>query len=227
MNVKDIQAIVFDFDGVIADTEPLHHQSFCAVVEKDGLGCPWETYHQDYIGYDDRDLFRAFYGHHDRALSEDELAGLVEAKAQAFIALAEQGVEPYAGIPDLVHQAAALVPIAICSGALRSDIDPILSQLGLTDTFPVIVTAEDVALSKPDPTCYRLAVQRLSECTDRMFLPERVVAIEDSPTGIRAAREAGLTVWAVTHTHGTAQVAGAHRVFDHMPAIQQELEGLV
>ncbi len=219
-----IQAVIFDFDGVIADTEPLHHQAFCQVAEPDGLACAWDEYVRDYIGYDDRDLFRVAYKKSGRALTDADVHARVEAKAQAFIKLTAHGVQTYDGIPDLIVRAQELFPVGLCSGALRSDIEPILIQLGLTNVFRVIVTAEDVPMSKPDPACYRLVVERMSSAIARPLATCECVAIEDTPGGIRAAKGAGLQVWAVTHTHEPAAVAQADEVFDALPEIMTRLE---
>lgn len=209
-----VEAVIFDFDGVIADTEPLHHQTFCEVVQDDGLACSWDDYVREYIGFDDRDLFREAYKKIGRALSEEEVQERVETKARVFLELAARGVAVYDGVIDMVRELHARYPLAICSGALSSDILPLLDQFGLTDRFLVRVTAEDVPASKPDPACYRLTVQRLADALGRPIDAAGCVAIEDSPTGVIAARGAGLRVWAVTHTHRADQLHSAHRVFD-------------
>ena len=219
-----LTAIVFDFDGVIADTEPLHHQAFCRVVTDDGLDCSWDEYVRDYIGFDDRDLFRAAYRSVNRTLEPDELEQRIRAKADAFIALTEGGVKPYDGIPELVHDVASRYPIALCSGALRSDIDPILKQLELTDIFLTRVTAEDVKVSKPDPACYRLTVLRLNEVLGRTLDASTCLAIEDTPGGIEAAKGAGLRVWGVTHTHGATDIGHADRVFESLHEVRDALD---
>lgn len=226
MSVVDtIEAVVFDFDGVIADTEPLHHRAFCAIVEPDGLACSWEEYLADYIGFDDRDLFREAYRKNGRILSDEELRHRIQAKAEAFIALTSEGVTPYDGIPDVIHALADQYPLALCSGALQSDIEPILKQLGLTSCFVTRVTAEDVPVSKPDPACYRLVVQRLSAELGHAIAPSSCLAIEDTPAGVQAAQGAGLLVWAVPHTHDAASVAQADRVLDSLHDILPLLGG--
>jgi beta-phosphoglucomutase len=221
-----IDAVIFDFDGVLADTERLHHQAFAEVIARQGLSCEWDTYVRDYIGFDDRDLFRAAWAAHDRSLDDAALAELVQAKAAAFIALTEGGVATYDGVPEVVHAAAARGPVALCSGALRSDIDPILLQLGVEDVLAVRVTAEDVAVSKPDPACYQLAVERLSAHSGRTLVASRCLAIEDTPSGIRSARGAGLQVWAVQHTHAPEALQEADRVYLHVPALMRDLEAV-
>lgn len=220
---ESIEAVIFDFDGVIADTEPLHYQSFCRVIERDGLACSWADYVRDYIGYDDRDLFRAAYGKAGRVLSEADLAALIQAKAAAFMQLTGDGVEFYDGIPDLIHHVHRRYPVGLCSGALRSDINPILAQLGLSDVFQVIVTAEDVPFSKPDPACYTLAVQRLGDRLGRSLSPAGCVAIEDTPGGIQSAKAAGLQVWGVLHTHGAESLTQADSVYSTLRDIMIRL----
>ncbi len=223
-STQPVKAVIFDFDGVIVETEPLHHQSFCQVVEPDGLSCDWAEYVRVYIGFDDRDLFREAYRRADRELSDQRLQELVDAKAQAFIKLTSAGVRHYKGVPEMVRQVASRYPVAICSGALRSDIDPLLDHLDLSSLFPVRVTAEDVSASKPDPACYRLVVERVAAALGCELAPAACVAIEDTPTGIQAAVGAGLRAWAVTHTHGRDELGEADHIFDSLPEIGRALE---
>lgn len=218
-----LAAVIFDFDGVIADTEPLHHRAFCEVVAADGLACDWPTYQEKYMGFDDRDLFKVAYADAGHCIAPHEIDARVKIKAEAFIAITSQGVAPFPGIPVMIHHLADHYPLALCSGALRSDIEPILRQFDLVDVFPVQVTAEDVPRSKPDPACYCLTVDRLAVCHERLFDPAACVAIEDTPTGITAAREAGLRVNAVTHTHPRAALNDAHAVYDTLPELAQAL----
>ncbi len=206
-------AIIFDFDGVIADTEPLHYRTFNQVVQADGLTCTWDEYVTDYIGYDDRDLFRVAYKKNGLELSDAALAEKMACKEESFVTAVEQGVAAYEGIPDVLHALQPITALGLCSGALRSDIDAVLSALNLPDLFPVRVTAEDVTYSKPDPACYRLAVARLAKHTGRNLSPDRCIAIEDTPAGLQSAKAAGLQAWAVTHTHSKDQLVQADKVF--------------
>ncbi len=215
---QPIQAVIFDFDGVIADTEPLHYASFNQVVVPGGMGCTWEEYQQHYMGFDDRDLFREAYRRKGQRLTDDQIKTLLDEKADAFVGLVAKGVAPYVGIPEVVQGLAEHLPLALCSGALRSDIEPVLRLFQLDTAFPVQVTAEDVPRSKPDPTCYCLAVDRLAVHYQRLFEPDACVAVEDTPAGISAAREAGLHVVAVTHTHHRSTLEAADAIYDSLPA---------
>jgi beta-phosphoglucomutase len=199
------EAVIFDFDGVIVDTEPLHYKAFQRVLEPLALGFTWEEYVESYIGFDDRDAFRHVYSSHGTKLSQEQLHGLIEQKALFFSDVIQSGVSAYPGVLDLIsHLHMHKIPLAICSGALRTDIDPILSMLGISDYFDVIVTADDVATSKPDPECYQLAFQRLQSAHKFSFTKDATLVIEDTPAGISAAKAAGLPVCAVTNSYPAA-----------------------
>jgi beta-phosphoglucomutase len=201
------EAVIFDFDGVIVDTEPLHYAAFQRTLEPLGLHFSWEEYVETYIGFDDRDAFRYAFSSHGTPLSPEELHGMIEQKALFFAEVIRSGVSAYPGVLDLIfHLHAHKLPLAICSGALRSDIDPILSMLGISEYFDVIVTADDVAASKPDPECYQLAFQLLQSAHKNSVTKCVTLAIEDTPAGISAAKAAGLLVCAVTNSYPAARL---------------------
>lgn len=204
------EAVIFDFDGVIVDTEPLHYAAFQKVLEPLGLHFSWQEYVEIYIGFDDRDAFRHAFAARQRELDTATLQTLISQKAGFFDDIVRSGVTAYPGVVQLIKQLRNIhIPLAICSGALRSDIEPILTLLEITDCFDIIVTAEDVAISKPDPSCYQLAFQKLSACSDRHFTAEATLAIEDTPAGITAARGAGLPVCAVTNSYPAERLGQA------------------
>jgi len=216
--------IIFDFDGVIVDTEPLHWKVFKRMLEPKGLPLTWEMYLDRYLGFDDRDVFRVAYKDAGLDLSEDDLPGLIEEKARVFEALAKEEVPtPYPGVLELIHSLSGRVPLAICSGALRSDIEPILMSLKINLAFDVMVTADEVRTSKPDPESYALAVKRLAErFPEKKIVPSHCVAIEDTPAGIAAARGAGLIVFAVSNTYPVEALKDAARVFDSLEGLTSE-----
>ena len=208
-----LAGIIFDFDGVIVDTEPLHYRAFQTILEPLGLGYDWETYLDSYLGFDDRDAFTEAFtsrGHH---LSFAELERLIEKKGHSFLEIIAGGVTPYPGSVELIREVAGRLPLAICSGALRTDILPVLQQFGLENAFDIIVTADDVAASKPDPACYRLTLEKLAAAfPGRGVAPEHCIVIEDTPAGIAAARGAGLSVVGVTNSYPAERLAGTVRI---------------
>jgi len=159
-----IQAIVFDFDGIIVDSEPLHYRAFLELLAPLGVSFDYDKYMRDYIGFDDRDAPRSFSAEYGFELSDERMSEMVAEKATAFERIVAEGIEAFPGVVELVESSAAAMPIAICSGALRSDIDAILPAIGdgdLASRFNAMVTADNVSRSKPDPESYALAAQRL------------------------------------------------------------------
>ena len=201
-NGIQVEAVIFDFDGVIVDTEPLHYAAFQRTLEPLGLHFTWQEYVETYIGFDDRDAFRHAFSAQGMPLTRETLHHLISQKAAVFNEVISSGVAAYPGVVQLIHRLHAdKTPLAICSGALRSDIDPILAMLGISEYFDIIVTADDVAASKPDPECYELAFQKLASSHNHSFSKETTIAIEDTPAGIAAAKATGLLVCAVTNSY--------------------------
>lgn len=196
-------AVIFDFDGVIVDTEPLHFKAFNQVLLSYHLQISWDDYCTIYMGFDDRDAFTEIFKQHSLTLQPPLLKSLIQEKTDAFQSIIANGVTPYPGVCELItllfqHK----IPIAICSGALYSDIEPVLQQLGINSYIPVIVTADMVTKSKPDPESYLLAFRKLAAHWQEYTLsPATTVAIEDTPAGISSAIQAGLRVIAVTNSY--------------------------
>ena len=209
------EAVIFDFDGVIVDTEPLHYAAFQRLLKPHGLGFSWEQYVETYMGFDDRDAFVEAFKTTEKGLSATDLKGFIDRKAELFQEIIRGGISSYPGVVGLIRSIhASGTPLAICSGALHSDIAPILDTLGITDCFDLIVTAEDVAKSKPDPECYRLTHTRLNQFRGLDLAPGQVLAIEDTPAGIAAAKGAGLRVIAVTNSYPAAHLSRADQIVE-------------
>jgi len=220
-----LAAVIFDFDGIIVDTEPLHYKAFQDVLIPLGLGYSWDEYVRRYIGFDDRDAFREAFRSNGRDLGERELKAMIGAKGEAFQRAITAGMEPYPGVVELIRSIAGTLPLALCSGALPSDIHPILGQLGIDRAFDTIVTAADVAASKPDPASYALAVARLTALfPGRGIAAGRCLAIEDTPAGIASATGAGLKALAVTNSYPEEMLGGAVRVISSLAGV--DLAGL-
>jgi beta-phosphoglucomutase len=218
------EAVLFDFDGILVDSEPMHYLAFTEVLDPLGMGFPWKEYVEIYMGFDDRDAFREAFRTRGIDLDEENLAKLVAAKSRAFQDGLRNGVTSYPGaVPVIESLHAAGRPLALCSGALRSDIDPVLAQLGVALRFDVIVSADDVRRSKPDPESYALAFARLSERYPTLLtVPEKSVAVEDTPAGIRSAKGAGLRVLAVTNSYGAGQLEEADWITDSLESVRFE-----
>jgi len=220
-----LSAVVFDFDGVIVDTEPFHYRCFQDVLAPFGISFSWDEYVATYIGFDDRDAFREAFrsAGRQRELDGDLLQRLIDEKSRLFPVVATELAVPYPGVVELIHSLAREIPVALCSGALRTDILPITDRLGITPCFRVMVTADDVTASKPDPASYRLAVTRLAGLfPSRRIEPPRCCAIEDTPAGIASAQGAGLRVVGVTTSHPADHLAGADLVVESLEGVTMD-----
>jgi len=222
LSLQRPEAFIFDFDGILVDTEPMHYEAFREVLEPLGMGFTWGEYVETYMGFDDRDAFREAFRARGTDLDAANLAKLVAAKSRAFLGSLRNGVSAYPGAVAMIESLhAAGLPLALCSGALRSDIDPILARLGIARCFPVIVAADDVLKSKPDPESYALAFTRLSEThPSSLTVPGASVAVEDTPAGIRSAKGAGLRVLAVTNSYGPEELAAADWIVDSLETVR-------
>jgi beta-phosphoglucomutase len=208
-----MDAVVFDFDGVIVDSEPVHWAGFARVLRAHGIELSWDGYRERYLGYDDRDCFLAVGRDHGLAFAHVQLAAMTAAKTEVVREVLASSVQALPGAVELIASLhAAGVPLAICSGALRPEIEIAAGRVGVLDRFRTVVAAEDVPRGKPDPSGYTLALQRLCDAAGRPLVACRSVAIEDSPAGIAAASDAGLRVLGVATSYGAAALVRADTI---------------
>ena len=219
-----LSAIIFDFDGIIVDSEPLHFQAFNQLLAPEGKEISWEEYCQVYIGFDDRDVFRHAFRVHGESISPPVLKKMIQEKATLFQAfIRNEKATPLSGAVELIQSIPPALPVALCSGALQSDILPILEKLRIKNCFKQIVSAEDTAISKPDPAPYLLTCKKLA-----LENPATAVAIEDTPAGILSAKGAGLKVLAVTNSYDRKFLMEADAVTDSLEEVSiNMLEDLV
>jgi beta-phosphoglucomutase-like phosphatase (HAD superfamily) len=214
-----LHAIVFDFDGVIADSEPLHLKAFQRALAEEGLTLEAKEYFNRYLGYDDVGVFEAVA--RDRALgwTARHITELVARKGMKLQGLISGGDVLFPGAPAFIRAAAAEVPIAIASGALRHEIVQILEAAALDQLFRAIVASGDTPESKPSPGPYLLAFERLQQRAAHGLDPRRCVAIEDSVWGLESARQAGLRCVGVTTSYTADELLGAELVVEGLHAL--------
>lgn len=213
-----LRAIVFDFDGVIANSEPLHFRALRDVLTTVGIALTEAEYYGRYLGFDDVGSFEAVARDRGRSWSVGEIGALVLRKAERMEALERDMSVLFPGAADAVRRAADAVPIAIASGALGVEIRRVLDREGLTACFHTIVAAEDTVASKPAPDPYARAVSLLEFAVHGPLAPGDCVAIEDSMWGLEAARAAGLRTVAVAQTYPKGALA-ADLVVDSIGAL--------
>ena len=208
-----MDAMVFDFDGVVVDSEPVHLVCFRRVLKAVGVELSEREYYTRYLGFDDRDCIRQAAEDHGVQLAEHRVVQLIDAKTRLVQWMFRESIAALPGAAELIHAAHdAGVPLAICSGALREEIELAATTVGVRDCFSVIVPAEDVERGKPDPQGYRLALARLREASGRKIRAAASVVVEDAPAGIDAAHAAQMRVLAVTTSYPADALSAADRI---------------
>jgi beta-phosphoglucomutase len=208
-----LRAVIFDFDGVIADSEPIHFAVFQRVLGDKGFFLSQEEYYADYLGYDDKGCFAAFLTAHGHPMTPETIDDLVKQKAAAYFDYIKERPVIFPGVCDFIHEAATRHPLAVCSGALRHEIEFILEQAGIRKAFEHITSAEDVIHGKPNPEGFLHALAALNEQgASRFMIPSECLVIEDSLPGIRGAHAAGMKVLAVANTNRPEELQEADAV---------------
>jgi beta-phosphoglucomutase len=209
-----LRAVIFDFNGIIVDDEPIHFELFRRVLGEEGIELTEEDYYASYLGFDDRGAFTAAYRDHRRPLDEQQLARLIDRKAVYYQKAIQDKARIFPGVQTLIATLAPKLPLAVASGALRHEIETILSTAGLLQHFAVIISAEDVNHGKPEPEIFLTALARLNAQVGNRYpiAAADCLVIEDSKEGIRGARRAGMPCLAVTNSHPAALLQEAKAV---------------
>jgi len=206
-----LQALIFDFDGVIANTEPLHFAGLHHTLKEIGIQLTEAEYYADYLGYDDRGCILAALAANRRPADAATVERLMKRKAQAYLESVKHHQVIFPGVPEFVRNAAGSYPLAIASGALRHEIEYILETVGLRNAFSHITSAADVSRGKPDPQPFLLALKALQQ-RDPSLTAASCLVIEDSLPGVRGAIAAGMKVLAVANTHTVQDLHEAHAI---------------
>jgi len=201
-----LRALLFDFNGVLVNDEPVHLELFRKVLEEEGLSLETDDYYRDYLGLDDRGCLSAVLAKAGRPPSPQLVTRLIARKAAYYHERMHRWVLPrFPGAIELVREAdAAGLMLGVVSGALRDEIEQALRGAGVRALFKTVISAEDVAEGKPDPEGYRRGLEELSSVPpypDRLVHPHEVLAIEDSPAGLEAAAAVGLVTLGVAQTY--------------------------
>ena len=210
-------AVVFDFDGVLADTEALHLKAFQEAFAARGWTLTDAAYADRYLGYDDRTTIVRFTADHGLPVVDEQLAAVMREKAAVFERMRSSGSVLYPAAPACIRAMAARFPLAIASGSLREEIMSVLDGAGLLAAFRGIVSADDVSRSKPAPDGYLRAAELLGA------RPQDCVAIEDSHWGVDAARTAGMKTIALTTTMTAASLSAADRILASLDDLTPEI----
>jgi HAD superfamily hydrolase (TIGR01509 family) len=213
-----VKAIVSDFDGVLADSEPLHLRSYQEILTPHGVRLTKDNYCERYLCFDDEGAFRKIASDFGLLFGDEEIELLMSEKTRVFQALLSGTNVLYPGAAGCVERLAAVWPIGIASGALRHEIELMLQGARIRDAFRFIVAAGDTDLTKPAPDPYLRAAELHG------VSPLDCLAIEDSVWGLKSAKDAGMRTVAITHTYPRADLRDADVVID---SLDELTEGLI
>lgn len=214
-----IKAIIFDCDGVIADSEPLHFAAMRQVLAEEGIALTEEIYTREYLALDDRGCYTKAFRDHGRSLTDDHLRELIARKADRLEPVMSAGLRIFPGVAEFIRAAAAKYPLAVASGALRHEIEMILRHAGVRDCFAAVVSAEDVTRGKPDPESFQKACAALGALRDGGVAADECLVIEDSLHGVAAGKFAGMAVLAVTNSYPREQLRAADAVIESFAGV--------
>jgi beta-phosphoglucomutase len=207
-----LRAIIFDFDGIIVDSEPIILKLTQEAAAQEGWQVSDEDYYRDFLALDDRGIFEHLYAKHGRSIDVGRRDELVAWKTARYAEIIRNGLTPLPGAVDFIAEVARQYPLAIASGSLRSEIEHLLKTLGVREKFAVLATADDCQHSKPDPEVYLTALARLRALPgfrDKPLQAAECLAIEDAPLGVVAAQSAGLKCLALSHSRPTNELQHA------------------
>jgi beta-phosphoglucomutase len=207
-----IRAVFFDFNGVVIDDERLQLQAYREVLAAEGVTLTDEDYFAS-LGMDDKTFVRAAFERAGRTVPDDSMNSIIERKTTAHRELIKEDLPLFHGVVTFIKNASRRYALGLVSMARRVEINHVLERAQLESVFSVIVSAEDVGVCKPDPSCYKLALERLNEkrraANEPPILPGECVVIEDAPPGIQSGRGAGMHTLGVTNTVTEEQLRAA------------------
>jgi len=216
-------AVLFDFDGVIVNSEPLHFHAFHEVLLEEKIEITEAEYYRELIGFDDKGAFKHVFKSHGRELDPKTFLRVMTLKSEKMMDLIRaRKYHTLPGVDEFVRGLWWHYPLAICSGALREEIEAMLEGVALRECFKVIVAAEDVTVGKPDPQGYMLCMAQLGQKIKKTLRPEQCLVVEDAPTVIRSVNAVGFKTLAVATSYPVEKLQEATYVVKDLkvPTVQ-------
>jgi beta-phosphoglucomutase-like phosphatase (HAD superfamily) len=212
-----VAAIVFDFDGVLANSEPLHLRAYQEVLAEIGVTVERDEYYGRYLGFDDVGAFKAMGLARGHDWSDRQVAALVARKTIVFDRMVASADVLYPRAVACIERLAPHFPLGIASGALRHEIETVLQSSGLDRYVRFVVASGDTPSSKPAPDPY----QRAAELHGA--LPQACLAVEDSKWGIQSAKTAGMRCVGITHTYPSGELETADVIIESLDELTVEM----
>jgi beta-phosphoglucomutase len=197
-----VQAVAFDFNGTLSDDEPVLARVYSELFAELGHPLTPDEYYEHLAGHTDEEMFVRWLGE-----SSEEL---IRERVRRYNTLVSDGSTVDEDVRDAVRWAAARMPVAVVSAALRDEIEPVLNASGLRDLFALVLSQDDVTRGKPDPQPYLLAAERLG------LSPDELLVFEDTDVGVASAKAAGAQVVGLTRTLGAERMAAADALVERI-----------
>ncbi len=212
-----LKAVIFDFDGVITDSEILHLRAFNQSLAQYGIEITKNDYYTMYLGFNDTDCYKLLIEKGLLKMDEQQIKNLIEQKKRIFEQLAKAEGKMIEGVRDFLKMLEQNnIPMAICSGSLLTEVEMVLEDARLRHLFEVVVSGEQVKKGKPDPEGFLLSLQRLNENRENPITANQCVVIEDSHWGLEAAKAAGMHTIAVTNSYDAEQLSMAEKIVNQL-----------
>jgi len=213
-----VRAVIFDFDGVLVDSERLHYEALARALKEKCMDLTWEEFKVGCIGVPDWDAVK--WALKRNGVDDDEQTSeVLQRKTEIYDAWLKDRLPAVDGMADVVKALAQKFVLAIASGSFRYQIEAVLLREGILDLFPIIVGHEDCEKGKPDPTPFLMAMERLNEFVSPPLRPHECLVIEDSPAGIQAARKAGMRCVALRTYYEDEALKDADIIVDNLKAL--------
>jgi len=196
-----IRAVIFDLDGTLVDTEPIHFAAYNEVLRPDGIEIPLAEYSARLIGLNDHDCFATVLRENRKGAGEEHVAELIARKTVVYQAIVAEREVLYPGAEKFVRDCAQRFPLMIATGTMRAEAEAILRRAGLRELFLDIIAAEDVERGKPGPDGFIAALGRIGFLLRQRdpVLAGECLVVEDTQAGIEAGHRAGMKVLALCH----------------------------
>lgn len=219
-----LRAIIFDMDGVICDSEPLHMQAFQEILKSEDILITDQEYYDKYLAHDDRGSFEsALQAHQKPAPDVKRMNALLSAKARAFDELMKDRMIIYPGVDMFVKKAGQKMVLALASGARRLEVEYVLKKAKIRDAFAAVVSADEVKQGKPQPEAFLRALELMNQVRlngTSVILASETLVIEDSPRCIRTANSLGMKTVGMATSYKADDLKEAHLVINSLVGLE-------
>ncbi len=221
-----LRAIIFDMDGVICDSEPLHMQAFQDILKSAGIMITDQEYYDKYLAHDDRGSFEAALEAHQKPQPDiKQMNALISAKGRAFEERMKDHLVIYPGVDTFIKKVSPKYSLALASGARRLEVEYVLKKAKIRDAFAAVVSADEVKVGKPQPEAFLRALELMNQVRldgTPVIQASETVVIEDSPRCIRTANSLGMKTVGMASSYKPEDLKDAHLVINSLVGLEVE-----